>query len=505
MKLTEQQKGLVRGISRKTPKGGGVLIGEARAGTGKTSTLLEGAIVASDGGAECFVGVFNKAIQVDWDRKLTARGIDRGVDARTFHSLGLQTVGKGFSAAGRRVVPSDRVLEEVIKPFGLQGRIWGATLKLVGLAKQALLTESDPSESWEEVASHYGLDEDYKPSELSEVLRLAPKVLAAGIKRFHETLEIDFNDMLYLPDRFELPTPRQFPIVMVDEAQDSNQARINLAFKLVKKDGLLVPVGDRFQAIYGFSGASAGALEDFQRQGKAARMSIDSKPLTVCWRCPESVIELARRIVPDIEAAPGAKQGKVEGLSEAQAYGAIAPGSAVLCRFNAPLAKLALKLLRDRRPVRIEGKDIGKSILALAKKFDRPLLKDLQKAGQESWEADRRVLILKGSPLAKIEALDDRYETLLYFVGELIAQGKTATAELSLLLNSLFEDTQPGHPGFILLSSIHKAKGREWRKVYLWGFNNFVPKAQGWQAQQESNIRYVAITRAMEELYVVEV
>lgn len=505
MKPTHQQKALIQAIGKPT-KEGRLLIGSARAGTGKTSTLLEAAIGASDSGREVFVGVFNKAIQMEWQRKLDSRGVEDGVDARTFHSLGLQTIGKAFSGNGKRVTPADSVLKEVLKPFGLQGRVWAGTMKLTDFGKQTLLSGASSAGEWEACASHFGLDEDYRPNELTEILRFAPKVLEAGIARFKETLEVDFADMLYLPWRFELQTPNRYAVVMVDEAQDSNEARRDLAWKLLAPRGILVPVGDDRQAIFGFTGASAQALNEFQDTAKEKGLATREFPLTVCFRCPRKVIEFAREIVPDIEAREGAPKGRVEEMSEEKAFTALAAGDAVLCRFNAPLAKLSLRLLRAKRPVRIEGRDLAKSILSLAAKFGQTSsLRELQRKAQDSWEADRRALMLKGSPQSKLDSLDDRYETLLYFVGDLLSQGKTAVTELSSLLYSLFEDTSPGHPGWILLSSIHKAKGREWKRVWLWGFDTLrMQKGLPWEQTQEENLRYVAITRSQEELFIVE-
>ena len=67
-------------------------------------------------------------------------------------------------------------------------------------------------------------------------------------------------------------------------------------------------------------------------------------------------------------------------------------------------------------------------------------------------------------------------------------------------MNQLFEDTPDGtRPRNLTLSTVHKAKGREWDRVYLLGRNKFMPSKwarQEWQYQQELNLMYVAVTRA---------
>lgn len=55
----------------------------------------------------------------------------------------------------------------------------------------------------------------------------------------------------------------------------------------------------------------------------------------------------------------------------------------------------------------------------------------------------------------------------------------------------------------VILSSIHKSKGREWNKV-LWiqsKENRFA--VQSWRKTQETNLKYVAVTRAKKELIIV--
>ena len=66
-------------------------------------------------------------------------------------------------------------------------------------------------------------------------------------------------------------------------------------------------------------------------------------------------------------------------------------------------------------------------------------------------------------------------------------------------IRGLFEDTT-GPQQVLTLSTVHKSKGREWSHVVLWGRNAFMPSKyarKDWQADQEKNLMYVAVTRAM--------
>ena len=55
----------------------------------------------------------------------------------------------------------------------------------------------------------------------------------------------------------------------------------------------------------------------------------------------------------------------------------------------------------------------------------------------------------------------------------------------------------------LVLSTVHRSKGREWTRVYALGRSKYMPSPYAkkpWQIEQESNLEYVLITRAMSEL-----
>jgi superfamily I DNA/RNA helicase len=62
---------------------------------------------------------------------------------------------------------------------------------------------------------------------------------------------IDFDDQIYMPTLFGGSWP-QFPLVMIDEAQDLSPINHAMLSKLVKHR--LIAVGDPYQSIYGFRG-----------------------------------------------------------------------------------------------------------------------------------------------------------------------------------------------------------------------------------------------------------
>jgi superfamily I DNA/RNA helicase len=71
-------------------------------------------------------------------------------------------------------------------------------------------------------------------------------------------------------------------------------------------------------------------------------------------------------------------------------------------------------------------------------------------------------------------------------------------------IENMFGNTKDGEvPPVLTLSTVHKSKGREWKRVYILGRSKYMPSPyakKAWQQIQEVNLEYVAITRAMSEL-----
>ena len=121
-------------------------------------------------------------------------------------------------------------------------------------------------------------------------------------------------------------------------------------------------VGDDRQAIMGFAGASANALDDMIEELKA-----DVLPLTMTWRCPKAVVALAQRYVPDIQAADEAIEGVVSYATELPAE--LLATDAILCRNTAPLVDQAYALIRRGIACKVEGREIGTGLLRLVDRW----------------------------------------------------------------------------------------------------------------------------------------
>jgi DNA helicase-2/ATP-dependent DNA helicase PcrA len=105
---------------------------------------------------------------------------------------------------------------------------------------------------------------------------------------------------------------------------------------MMKKTGRLVAVGDRNQAIYGFTGADSDALDLIAKAVNATLF-----PLTVSHRCPKLVIIEAQRYVSHIEASPSAPLGEVTAVQMKDIIKTAKVNDVIISRFNAPNIQIA--------------------------------------------------------------------------------------------------------------------------------------------------------------------
>ena len=102
-----------------------------------------------------------------------------------------------------------------------------------------------------------------------------------------------------------------------------------------------------------------------QQELKAAEL-----PLSVTYRCPRAVVELAQQWVPDYTAHESAPAGLVTQMNHRDLWtrGLTRMTDVILCRFTRPLAGIAANL-RDRGiPCIIEGQS-AKPLIGLATKW----------------------------------------------------------------------------------------------------------------------------------------
>lgn len=474
---------------------------QAVAGAGKTTSLVEGAKLMK--GSKAFLA-FNKKIADEIGTKLVANKV-ANAEASTFHSMGMKAWGK---FVGSRIKVDAYKIPNLIQDHkNIDEEYAGFVTRLVSLAKQSNFVPDTDIANWQGMVDKHDLGSDLGKNQKVEIgIGYAIAILAAN-NRMRNT--IDFDDMIYFPVVNAIEMPIRFDWVMVDEAQDTNPTRRAMAGMLCKPNGRMVFVGDKHQAIYGFTGADADAVDLIIKAYKCTEL-----PLTVTYRCPKAVVQAAQAYVSHITAHDSAPEGEVSNVSRADfestgVKSLVGGQDAILCRKVAPLVKTAYSLIRSGVACQIEGKsDIGKQILQMLNKWKRvkSLADFIDKLSD--WETSQvaKHTDEKGNPKKNketlIENIRDRAETIRF-----LCEGCNDMQCVKDKIGSMFGDTPEGGKSYrVILSTVHKSKGREFKRVYVLGFNEYMPSKmakQAWQIEQENNLIYVAMTRAQKKLVLV--
>jgi superfamily I DNA/RNA helicase len=476
--------------------GTGSAVVEAVAGSGKTTTLVE-AVRRMRG--QVAVMAYNRKMGDELQSRVAGL---QGVQANTCHAFGL----KAFRSSGinpridaRKVSDiAARIVPPAFTPF---------VTKLVGLAKDSgigFLSPLADVSAWQKIVDHHDLTlEGDSENVISEGIALSQRVLTESNKM---TNVIDFADMIYLPLLLGMKIP-QYDWVLVDEAQDTNPTRRALAKAMLKTGGRLLAVGDPRQAIFGFTGADNNSLDLIRDEFHAVTM-----PLSVCYRCGKNILNLARQFNPQIEAGEGNVEGEVcnidmiDFVKQIPSLG-LSGKDGIICRKNAPLIRLAFKLIREGIACRVEGREIGAGLKKLANRWKVQNLNKLSERVTMHCEREMAKAIAKGQE-TKAEQIQDQCETLSALIERCQSLGQQSVRDLLALIDSMFSDSENANPNLVTLSSVHKSKGLEWDRVFLIGRNQYMPSAyarQAWQQDQEINLIYVALTRAKNTLVEVAV
>lgn len=465
-----------------TPDAGNLIV-EAVAGSGKTTTIVEATKRCGD--ARVIFLAFNKSIATELK--------SRGVNARTFHSL---VFNPALNLRRQRDASPNKMYDLTDSDTGHweadDARLYGTFVrKLVGLAKQVGIgcLVDDTEEEWVAIADHHDLELENDAADFATAIAWSRKFLAIS----NASPQIDFDDMLYLVVKEGVSLPK-FDWVFVDEAQDTNAIQRAILRKIMRKDSRLVAVGDPAQAIYGFRGADSDSLGLIASEFEAKTL-----PLSVSYRCAQSVVNYARQWVGHILPAPTAPEGDVNIMGDWH-LGMLEPRDLVVCRNTKPIIALGYKMLKARKPVRILGKEIGEGLVKLiekqkAKGVDR-LVEKLTKYRER--EIEKAVAAKKPG---KAAAVADKVDAILCLIDSMDENDRTVPALLDTI-RTLFEDVRNA----TTLCTIHKSKGLEADRVF-WLNKSLCPSPwakQPWQQQQERNLCYVATTRAKTSLFVVE-
>lgn len=460
----------------------------AVAGSGKTTTLLN--LLEKCQWKTLFLA-FNKSIKEEIQQKIDDRGLKQG-KAMTLHSLGLSALKQVY----RNLKINNNKNWDLIKKLQDNNKKlfynipWVDRIKLM----YCLMDMNDVSRmfltnDFQEIKIRFA-SMDKIMSELDKIEEYWKMFLELREKSYEgNVIEIDFNDMIYLPVIKKLYIPVQPYYLMVDEAQDMNLCQHALVDNLISQGDIQkwIAVGDRNQSIYGFSGAYASSFDLFAKKDNVVEL-----PLDICYRCSTKIIEKANEVY-DVMESFKSTPGKVAYTGN---IAQIKPNSMVICRNSSPLVSLYFQLLAMDKACYIKGEDILNSIIRFIKPYNKLTTKaaliemsyKLEDLAEDQTDEGKMKYYMFKEDYTNFKSISDHmceeYETIDSFLNK---------------LKSLFLDKENA----IMLCTIHKSKGLEADVVYILQ-EDLIPSRfakSSEQLRQEQNLKYVARTRAKEELY----
>jgi DNA helicase-2/ATP-dependent DNA helicase PcrA len=494
----------------------------AGAGSGKTTTITRrianqvatGTFAAS----EILAVTFTDKAATEMRGRLEALSV-AGVTARTFHAAALAQLHR-LGTPPARILPSKalalrRIANGLPPPYKF--RPAGDLATEIEWAKNRRLTPD---------AYLDGLG-DHEPP--------IPRDLMRKVFRFYESAKaergfVDFEDVLELAVRLldenedALAAVRgRYRAFTVDEYQDVNLLQQALLDRWLGSSDELCAVGDDYQSIYAFTGATPRYLLGLPRRFPHATVV----RLETNYRSTPEVLELANRVVPTLGGAekvlrasrpsgpepelrpfPDAELGQsfvVERVRALHSAGVPYEEMAVLCRTNARLADFEEPFHEAEIPFQ------GAALLS--REAARQLLKRLGKLGPTPVVAAavRGYAEDAGWVERPPEKLGERELVRQADLGRLVKlatefeDGARTTHDFIADLEQRFGTSGPERRGVHLLT-LHGAKGLEFEAVFLPRLEEKeLPIRQAKQPHEiaeERRLLYVGLTRAKRHLAV---
>jgi ATP-dependent DNA helicase UvrD/PcrA len=489
----------------------------AGAGSGKTTTITRRIAYQVASGtfapSEILAVTFTDKAAGEMRSRLGALGVG-GVEARTFHSAALAVLRGLAPEPPGTVLPSKvialrQIANSLPKPFRFR-----PAADLATEIERAKNRRIAPAEYRRTLDGHT----PPIPSDLME------RVYREYERRKAERGLFDFEDMLERAvrlleedDEARRRFQARFRAFTVDEYQDVNllQQRL-LELWLGERDDLCV-VGDDYQSIYGFTGATPAYL--LSMPGRLFRLEAN-------YRSSPQVLELANRLVPGLGGAEKTLRASrpdgpepivrafavredetaflVEQLQALHREGVPYDEMAVLYRTNARSEEYEEALAATRIPYRVRAGAF------LERAAARRLLPVLRRSSSTDVGAEVRrlaeehgLLIEPAEGLGEHELTRQQDLARLVRLAEELDDGRRTVAEFVAILEQRLADG--GEEEGVNLLTYHRAKGLEFEAVFLPRLErNELPVRQAKTEDgvaEERRLLYVGMTRAKRYLF----
>jgi len=325
---------------------------------------------------------------------------------------------------------------------------------------------------------------------------------------------MDFDSMLAdAVQALEKPTIRarwQPKYLVIDEAQDTDDCQWRMMQLMSERHGNITVVGDPGQAIYGFRGAKPDNITNFQQWFPAGKKFYLGKNYRSTRRIVQFIRENAPADTPQelLERMVAARnvEGDPIGLkmywsedSEAESALALAGkdplNSIILARTNRTVGLLERLCNRYNMRYHLMGKtgywkqgEIRKAIDAL-KNYPTLSVEQAYNMALPSIEA-------KYAVDDRTDKDNDALENLK--VLRLIGKDFKMAKDFTVFANKMMH--RRNDPKGVSISTVHQAKGGEWKNVFIVGASaKGFPHPKG-EAREERRIWFVAISRPIDNL-----
>lgn len=433
----------------------------AYAGAGKTCTLLAMSDAMPD----------RKGLYLAFNKKTADEAASRfpsNIECRTAHSIAYRAVGYTYRERLSGRLSGRKVANEVLK---LNCGIWGLTLGATGEMVLATMRSFCASADFEITINHAPWSELQKISCNDMRQAIAYDVTAMARTLWTKTImrnsKLPISHDFYLK-KWAMTEPKlDFDFVMFDEAQDASPSMSGV---VQSQQCQQIYVGDEFQSIYKFRGAT-NAMADITTANACS--------LSRSFRFGQDIADVANYILNGQLDAGVNIIGFDKIKSQVES---VSHPNCIIFRTNAAMIERLIGLVDRGKPHVVGGCD---KLIALLCGCNELMTKGATAHSElclfSSWsELLEYAGSDDGSDLAPIVKMIDKYgvETLIK------------------LLRRISKNTSDD--ATTILSTAHKAKGLEWPSVQL--ASDFIPTDDKRYCTQESNLLYVAATRAQRSL-----